>query len=227
MFDAIAHRYDFLNHFLSGGLDILWRRRAVAALELTGSECVLDLCAGTGDLAMTALTASPPARRSVCVDFAAAMLAVARRKISDRGLAGRSLVIRGDATRIPLADRSVDAVTIGFGIRNVENPAAAFAEMHRVLKPGGRVAILEFAVPDTLIFGAVYRWYVVRVLPRIGRAVSNHDAAYEYLPASIDAFATPGQLVKLLLQSGFESARGDRLALGSVILYTARTLTTP
>jgi demethylmenaquinone methyltransferase/2-methoxy-6-polyprenyl-1,4-benzoquinol methylase len=221
MFDAIAHRYDLLNHVLSGGLDIYWRRRAIAALALTGSERVLDLCTGTGDMAIAAIAGR--AASVVGVDFAGAMLAIARDKVHRvRGkAAGRVALVRGDATRIPLADRSVDAVTIAFGIRNVEDPAAACAEIRRALRPGGRLAILEFGVPDTPLFGPVYRWYLAHVLPRIGRAVSRHDGAYGYLPASIDAFSTPDEFVKILRQKGFADASADRLTFGSVILYTA------
>ena len=226
MFDAIAHRYDFLNHVLSAGLDIRWRRRAIASLSLTGREHVLDLCTGTADLAIAALAAPRGAARVVGVDFAAAMLAIARRKIGPIA-SGRIALVRGDATRIPLADASIDAVTIGFGIRNVDDPALACREMVRVLRPGGRLAILEFGVPRAPVFGAVYGWYLAHVLPRIGRALSRHDAAYSYLPASIDAFAVPDEFVKTLRQSGFGEVSADRLTFGSVILYTARRLTTP
>jgi demethylmenaquinone methyltransferase/2-methoxy-6-polyprenyl-1,4-benzoquinol methylase len=227
MFDAIAPRYDLLNHVLSAGLDVRWRRRAINSLALSGTERVLDLCTGTGDLAIAALTGTPRAARVVGLDFAGAMLAIAGDKIGRGSCRGRVALVRGDATRIPIADRSVDAITIAFGIRNVEDPPSACAEMLRVLRPGGRLAILEFAVPDTPIFGPVYRWYISHVLPRIGRAVSRHDAAYGYLPASIDAFATPDEFVKILRQAGFGDVRGDRLTFGSVILYTARRLTTP
>jgi demethylmenaquinone methyltransferase/2-methoxy-6-polyprenyl-1,4-benzoquinol methylase len=227
MFDAIAPRYDFLNHLLSAGLDVRWRRRAIDALALTGSERVLDLCTGTGDLALAALTAPRRASRVVGVDFSGAMLAIARAKVGRARAAGRIALVRGDATRIPLADRSVDAITIAFGIRNVESPASACAEMVRVLRPGGRLAVLEFAVPSTPLFGPVYRWYIANVLPRIGRAVSRHDGAYAYLPASIDAFAVPDEFVKILRQAGFGDVAADRLTFGSVILYTARRLTTP
>jgi demethylmenaquinone methyltransferase/2-methoxy-6-polyprenyl-1,4-benzoquinol methylase len=227
MFDAIAPRYDFLNHLLSAGLDVRWRRRAIDALALTGSERLLDLCTGTGDLAIAALAATRRASRVVGVDFSGAMLAIAREKVGHGRAAGRVALVRGDATRIPLADRSVDAVTIAFGIRNVESPWSACAEMLRVLRPGGRLAILEFAVPTTPLFGPVYRWYIANVLPRIGRAVSRHDGAYAYLPASIDAFAAPDEFVKILRQAGFGEVSADRLTFGSVILYTARRLTTP
>src|ERR1051326_8266456 len=224
MFDAIAHRYDFLNHVLSAGLDIRWRKRAIQSLGLTGRERLLDLCTGTGDLAVAGATGRPGAARVVGIDFAAAMLAVGREKISRARLVDRIVFVRGDATRIPLADRSVDAITIAFGIRNVEDPASACAEMTRVLRPGGRIAILEFAMPDTPLFGPVYRFYLGQILPRVGRAISRHHAAYGYLPASIDAFAAPDEFVKILRQAGFGDVRADRLTFGSVILYTARRL---
>src|SRR6185503_13336617 len=144
MFDAIAGRYDFLNHLLSAGIDRRWRQRAIRSLSLTGRERVLDLCAGTADLAIAAIRAQPPAAHVVGVDFAQEMLRVGRKKIEEGRLSDRMALVRGDATRVPLADGAVDAITIGFGIRNVENTAAACDEMHRVLAPGGRIAILEF-----------------------------------------------------------------------------------
>ena len=222
MFDAIAARYDLLNHLLSGGVDFWWRTRAIRSLALTGRERVVDLCTGTGDLAIAAVRARPGAARVVGIDFASAMLHVAKKKIDREALRDRVELVRADATRIPLADSSVDAVTIAFGIRNVENVAAACAEMARVVRPGGRLAILEFAVPTMPGWRSVYGWYLSQVLPRIGRAVSRHDRAYAYLPASIDAFATPDELVKILRQSGFFMVSTVRLTLGSVCLYAAR-----
>ena len=222
MFDAIAPRYDLLNHLLSGGIDRTWRTRAIRSLALTGRERVLDLCTGTADLAIAASAARPAAARVVGVDFAGAMLRVADEKLRRDRLRDRIALVQGDATRIPMAAASVDAVTIAFGIRNVENVAAACAEMHRVVKPGGRLAILEFAVPTMPGWRSVYGWYLKHILPRIGRAVSRHDGAYAYLPASIDAFATPDELVKILRQSGFVTVAAVPLTLGSVCLYTAR-----
>ncbi len=145
MFDAIAGRYDFLNHLLSAGLDRQWRKRAVDALELTGRETVLDVCTGTADLALAATTGSARARRAVGIDFSGAMLHIGQEKIG----AAPVTLVRADATRIPLADASVDAATIGFGIRNVEQPALACREIARVLRPGGKLAILEFSLPQT------------------------------------------------------------------------------
>ena len=222
MFDAIAGRYDLLNHLLSGGIDRQWRKRAIRSLALTGRERVLDLCTGTADLALAATHARPPAARVVGVDFSGAMLRIGLDKIRRERMAGRISLVRGDAMRIPAANGAIDAITIAFGIRNVENTAAACAEMHRVLKPGGRLAILEFAVPMTPVWATVYGWYMKNVLPRIGRAISRHDAAYAYLPASIDAFASPDELVKILRQAGFTEISTVLLTFGSVCLYTAR-----
>ena len=222
MFDAIAERYDLLNHVLSAGIDRRWRARAIRSLQLTGCERVLDLCTGTGDLAIAAVRAEPSAARVVGVDFSGAMLRVGDGKLRKARLGERIALIRGDATRIPIGDASVDAVTIGFGIRNVERMEVACAELYRVLKPGGRLAILEFAVPDAPLFGALYGWYTNRVLPRIGRALSRDDSAYAYLPASISAFASPDEFVKILRQAGFGTIFPIRLMLGSVILYTAQ-----
>jgi demethylmenaquinone methyltransferase/2-methoxy-6-polyprenyl-1,4-benzoquinol methylase len=222
MFDAIAERYDLLNHVLSAGIDQRWRARAIRSLQLTGRERVLDLCTGTGDLAIAAAAARPGASRVVGVDFSGAMLRVGDRKLRNRGLGGRTAMVQGDAARIPLGAASVDAVTVGFGIRNVLDMPAACAELYRVLKPGGRLAILEFAVPTVPVFGAVYGWYLHRVLPRIGRALSRSESAYAYLPASISAFATPDEFVTILRRAGFAEVSPIQLMLGSVILYTAQ-----
>ena len=222
MFDAIATRYDFLNHLLSAGIDRRWRRRAIGSLALTGRERVLDLCTGTGDLAIAARTARPAAARVVGVDFASAMLRVGHDKLRRRRLTDTVTLVRGDATRIPAAGASVDAVTIAFGIRNVENVAAACDEISRVLRRGGRLAVLEFAIPTTPGVRAAYLWYFNHVLPRIGRLVSRHDAAYGYLPASVGAFASPGEFVKILRQSGFVDVSAVPVTMGIVFLYTAR-----
>jgi demethylmenaquinone methyltransferase/2-methoxy-6-polyprenyl-1,4-benzoquinol methylase len=221
MFDSIAGRYDFLNHVLSAGIDKRWRRRAIDSLHLTGAETVLDVCTGTADVAIAAATQSPGSRRVVGIDFAGAMLDVGHAKLQRLRLADRVSLIRGDASNLPVADGSADAVTVAFGIRNVQDVSAACREMRRALRAGGRLAILEFAMPTAPLFGAAYRWYVRTILPRVGRLVSRHPAAYGYLPASIDAFERPDGFVKILRNAGFGNVGYVPLMLGSVILYTA------
>jgi demethylmenaquinone methyltransferase/2-methoxy-6-polyprenyl-1,4-benzoquinol methylase len=222
MFDAIAARYDLLNHLLSAGIDRRWRKRAIQALSLTGRERVLDLCTGTADLAIAAVQAQPPAARVVAVDFAPAMLSVGHEKVRQRRLVDRVALVRGDAMRIPLGDGVVDAITIGFGIRNVENTSSACDEMHRVLAPGGRLAILEFAIPATPGLRALYLWYFNQVLPFIGRLISGHTGAYTYLPASVGAFVSSEEFVTILRHHGFVDISAARLTFGIVFLYTAR-----
>jgi demethylmenaquinone methyltransferase/2-methoxy-6-polyprenyl-1,4-benzoquinol methylase len=222
MFDAIAHRYDLLNHVLSGGLDVYWRARAIRTLGFTGQETVLDLCTGTCDLAIAALDRrSGGARRVVGIDFAGAMLGIGQRKLRGRRLEERAPLVRGDAMHLPLATGVVDAVTMAFGIRNVADPAAACREIARVLRPGGRLAVLEFAMPRVPLVRGVYTWYFRHVLPRIGRAVSRHHEAYAYLPASVGTFLTPGEFAALVGGAGFTSVRAVPLTLGVVYLYTA------
>jgi len=218
MFDAIAGRYDLLNHLLSAGLDQSWRRQAIDALELTGQETVLDLCTGTGDLALAAISEQRRARRVVGVDFSRAMLQIAKNKIA---VAPDIALLRGDATRIPLAASTVDAVTIGFGIRNVEDPVAAFHEIGRVLRPGGRLAILEFSLPRAKALRSFYLWYFRRVLPMIGRLVSKHPSAYTYLPESVEAFPTPEAFAEQLRGAGFGTVRARALTFGVVYLFVA------
>jgi demethylmenaquinone methyltransferase/2-methoxy-6-polyprenyl-1,4-benzoquinol methylase len=221
MFDAIAGRYDLLNLVLSLGLDRVWRRRAIASLALTGTERVLDVCAGTADVAIGTALAVPGSRRVVGVDFAGAMLARGRDKIRAAGLASRVQLVRGDAMRLPVADASVDCLTIAFGIRNVQVTDAACREMLRVLKPGGRVAILEFGLPQAPGLRQLYAWYFLRVLPRIGSLVSRHGGAYSYLPASVGAFPWGQEFADLLTRAGFSAAASRPLTLGVVYLYTA------
>jgi demethylmenaquinone methyltransferase/2-methoxy-6-polyprenyl-1,4-benzoquinol methylase len=221
MFDAIAPRYDFLNHLLSAGIDRHWRRLAIRSIGLTGRERVLDLCTGTADLALAARQARPGAARVIGVDFAGAMLTIGMEKVRRAGLESAISLVRGDAMRIPVADASVDAVTIAFGIRNVEDPEVACRDIARVLRPGGRLVILEFAIPTAPLFRAAYLSYFRHILPRIGRAISGHEAAYGYLPASVGAFASPDTFMNLLRKYGFHEVTANSLTFGSVFLYTA------
>ncbi len=222
MFDAIAARYDLLNRLLSAGIDRRWRRRAIRSLQLTGRESVVDVCTGTADVALAAVEARPGAARVVGLDFSGEMLRLGSRKVRRQGQAGRILLARGDATRLPIRSGSADAATVAFGIRNVEDPERGLAEMHRALAPGGRLAILEFSIPSSALVRAVYLPYFRLVLPRIGRLVSGHGSAYTYLPASVGSFIPPETMLAMLAACGFRDARATPLTLGIVTLYTAR-----
>jgi demethylmenaquinone methyltransferase/2-methoxy-6-polyprenyl-1,4-benzoquinol methylase len=222
MFDAIAPRYDLLNHLLSAGIDRRWRAAAIKSLQLVGGETLVDVCCGTADVALAARRAPVAAARVVGIDFSGAMLVRARQKVGIAGESGRITLLRGDATRLPMASQCADAATIAFGIRNVERPAAACAELARVLRPGGRLAILEFGVPRVPGIKPLYLWYFTHVLPRIGRAISGHGAAYSYLPASVGTFAPPSEFVGTLRAAGFADVHADPLTFGIVYLYTGR-----
>jgi demethylmenaquinone methyltransferase/2-methoxy-6-polyprenyl-1,4-benzoquinol methylase len=217
MFDAIAPRYDLLNHLLSAGIDKRWRKRAIASLGLTGRETLIDVCTGTADVALEATGAA----RVVGVDFAGAMLTLGLRKVHAANQAKRIVLIRGDAMRLPARDRSADAATVAFGIRNVQRAEVACTEMARVLRAGGRLAILEFGVPRIPGVSAAYLWYFRRVLPLIGRMISGHTGAYSYLPASVGTFPPPAEFMTLLRQVGFAEVRAVPLTFGIVYLYTA------
>jgi demethylmenaquinone methyltransferase/2-methoxy-6-polyprenyl-1,4-benzoquinol methylase len=222
MFDAIAARYDLLNTVLSGGLDRYWRRCALSSLRLTGRERLLDVCAGTADVAIGAARRRQGAARVVGVDFSGSMLAHGLGKVRAGGLAGRVQLIQGDAMSLPVHDASVHAATIAFGIRNVQQPAVACRELLRVLRPGGRIAILEFGTPSNVLFAPVYRWYSRHVLPRIGRAVSRHDGAYTYLPESIGAFPYGDEFAEILRTAGFSHVEARPFMFGAVYLYTGQ-----
>ena len=221
MFDRIAGRYDLLNHLLSGGLDRWWRARAVKAARVGAGARVLDLCAGTGDFARAMARATPAPATIAAADFAGAMLARAREKFRRRPPPVPVRLIRADARQIPLRDASVDVVTIGFGIRNVADVPAALQDLHRVIAPGGRLVVLEFAMPERRWLRSVYLLYFRRVLPLVGRLVSRHPDAYRYLPESVAAFEAPGELRRLMEVAGFQRVDIESLSGGIVRLYVA------
>lgn len=223
MFDAIARRYDALNHLLSAGLDRRWRRRAVRDLRLTGRERLLDVCTGTGDVAIEAAGSSAGRAAHVLgVDFSSEMLRFAAAKIRAALLDGRVRLTRSDATRLPLSDATFDAATVAFGIRNVVDPALACRELHRVLRPGGRLAILEFGAPRIPGVRTLYLWYFRHLLPLVGRAVSRHSDAYSYLPQSVMSFPAGEAFAAVLREAGFARVDSQPLTFGIVWLYIAR-----
>jgi demethylmenaquinone methyltransferase / 2-methoxy-6-polyprenyl-1,4-benzoquinol methylase len=220
MFGRIAGRYDLLNHLLSFNLDKSWRARMVercADVLARPSMRVLDLCCGTGDvlLALEARAGSPV----LGSDFCHPMLTEARRKIAARGL--RTPLFEADALDLPLANASLDLVTIAFGFRNLANYRKGLDELLRVLKPGGLAVILEFSQPTNRPFRALYNWFSTRVLPRIGALVSGSNDAYSYLPESIRKFPGAEELAAEMRLAGFSRVEFERMTGGTVALHRA------
>jgi demethylmenaquinone methyltransferase/2-methoxy-6-polyprenyl-1,4-benzoquinol methylase len=217
MFDRIAPRYDLLNRLLSAGTDVRWRRRAVDLLDLGPGARVLDLCTGTADLLVEALGRDPRSS-GLGVDLSHPMLGRGVAKLRRRGLAGRGRLVGGDVERLPVADGRFDGALVAFGIRNVEDPRAALAEVQRVLRPGGRLVVLEFALPSGVL-GRVYRLYFTGILPLVGGLVSGDRSAYSYLPASVARFPTPEGFGALMEEAGFASVRWQLMSAGIACLH--------
>lgn len=212
MFARIAHRYDLANHLLSGGMDWFWRRRVARIVRGWAPRNILDLATGSGDLAL-ALQAACPAAQVVGVDFCEEMLREANRK-------GLAETVLADALEMPFAEGSFDVVTVAFGLRNMESWPAALAEIARVLRPGGRTLVLDFAVPDPPL-----RWlyvpYLRRILPLLAGWLTGDRAAYEYLADSIAQFPSGAAMCDLLQHAGFTSTRTERWSGGIVAMYIA------
>lgn len=212
MFRSIARRYDLANHLLSCGVDFSWRRRAAEIVARWSPPRIVDLATGTGDLAL-ALTRKLPGAEIVGVDFAEEMLACARAK-------GLRQAILADAMKLPFAEASFDCVTIAFGLRNLPDYGGGLREMHRVLRPGGHLLVLEFSLPRLSILRAMYRGYLHYFLPLIGSLLTGHRSAYQYLGDSIEQFPAGGAMLRLLEQSGFSDVRAEPLTGGIVTIFT-------
>jgi demethylmenaquinone methyltransferase/2-methoxy-6-polyprenyl-1,4-benzoquinol methylase len=228
MFTQIAPRYDLLNHLLSFELDRLWRARAARRLRPIlerPDALVLDLCCGTGDLAF-ALSREGKAR-ILGADFAHTMLVRAREKsvVQANSQGGKTAApmpfFEADALRLPFGDASFDLVTCAFGFRNLANYEAGLREVHRVLRPGGTLAVLEFTEPPQGFVGDLYRWYFSKILPRIGWLVSGHASAYNYLPKSVSHFFRPDEFASLMASVGYATAEYRVWTFGTVALHTA------
>jgi demethylmenaquinone methyltransferase/2-methoxy-6-polyprenyl-1,4-benzoquinol methylase len=220
MFGRVARRYDLLNHLLSANLDRGWRRAAAGALPSGPLGPVLDLCGGTGDLTL-AVARAREAPVVVCCDFAHPMLLRAARKFDRRGLASRCLPLEADALRLPFATGTFHALTVAFGVRNLVDMDAGLREMGRVLRPGGRLVVLEFSQPAGALSGPAYRLYLRHLLPRIGRRMSDDREAYRYLAGTIAGFPTAEQVAGRIRAAGFTDCAHRTRALGIVAIHTA------
>ncbi len=223
MFDAIAARYDLLNRLLSFGIDQRWRKLTARSLELTDSSRILDLATGTGDLAIR-VARHAPGVSVVGIDPSERMLEVGQRKLERLGLEGRIKLEVGDAQRLPFADRSFDGVCIAFGIRNVPDRSRALAEMARVTRPGGRIAILELSEPRGNVLGALARFHVHTVVPWLGSVLSG-SREYRYLQRSIAAFPPAETFAEQMRSSGVAPLAVRPLTFGVCHLYVGTPTT--
>jgi demethylmenaquinone methyltransferase/2-methoxy-6-polyprenyl-1,4-benzoquinol methylase len=220
MFGSIARRYDLLNHLLSLNLDRSWRRRTALEIAAESPHRILDLCGGTGDLSL-ALARACPGSLVVCCDFSHPMLAVAERKFA-RTREGRDCaVLEADGLRLPFAPGSFDAVTVAFGIRNFVDMDAGLRECLRVLRRGGRLAILEFSTPTAPVLSGVYRFYLTHLLPWLGDRISGREGPYGYLARTISSFPDPPALAGRIREAGFAAAGWTTLTGGVVAIHTA------
>ena len=205
MFNNISRRYDFLNHFLSLGIDRGWRKKAINHLRPLSPRNILDVATGTGDFALQAMVLKP--EKIIGVDISEGMLDVGRRKVLEKGLQHVVELRSGDSENLPFEANSFDAVTVGFGVRNFENLERGLTEIYRVLKPGGMAVILEFSRPRTTPFKQLYSFYFKFILPKIGRIVSSDKAAYTYLPESVEAFPDGEDFLHILQNVGFKNTQ--------------------
>lgn len=219
MFNNIAGRYDFLNHFLSLGIDKIWRKKAIAEVAAMKPTNILDVATGTGDMAIAAASLNP--KKIAGIDIADQMLEVGRKKIKAAGLEGMITFQTGDSEHLPFQSGTFDAVMCAYGVRNFEHLEAGLQEMGRVLRPGGKVVILEFSNPTKFPVKQGFAFYFKYILPLLGKLVSKHSRAYTYLPESVIAFPEGARFCQILQQCGFTTPIARPLTFGITTLYTA------
>lgn len=220
MFDNISPRYDFLNHTLSLGIDILWRKKAIRLLQPFAPKTVLDIATGTGDFAVEAIRLKPD--RIVGVDISEGMLAVGRDKIQEKGLSNLIELQYGDSENLAFEDNIFDVITVAFGVRNFETLKKGLGEMFRVTREGGHVMIIEFSKPKKFPVKQLYNFYFKAILPKIGKLVSKDNAAYQYLPESVAAFPDGQAFIDILNEVGYKEAKCIPLTFGISSIYWAR-----
>jgi demethylmenaquinone methyltransferase/2-methoxy-6-polyprenyl-1,4-benzoquinol methylase len=222
MFDNIAHRYDFLNHFFSLGIDIRWRRKALKLLKESRPKRVLDVATGTGDFAIQAITMNMGIEKITGVDISNGMLEVGRNKIRSKGVSDAIEMVQADAEALPFGDSTYDAAIVAFGVRNFQNLSRGLADIHRVLRNGGNLVVIEFSQPQSVFFKYLFRIYFHGIMPFIGKLISKDERAYTYLPESVESFPSGEAFIKLLQQAGFREHKTILLSGGIASIYFAK-----
>jgi len=217
MFNNIAGRYDFLNHFLSAGIDVLWRKKVISLLKEKNPEFILDIATGTGDLALEATKLNP--KQIIGIDLSSEMLAIGRKKVAARKLAEIIQLLEGDSENLFLESNKFDAVTVGFGVRNFENLDLGLKEIYRVMKQGGVFVILEFSRPKAFPVKQLYDFYFRRICPVLGKMISKDTSAYSYLYESVKAFPEGNQMLRHLEEAGFKETKWMPLTFGIASIY--------
>lgn len=218
MFNSIAWRYDFLNHFLSFGIDRYWRRKSISMLINHRPQLILDVASGTGDLAIAALKLNP--LKVYGVDISEDMLKIGREKLRKKNLQDKIELLEADSEKLIFEDNKFDAVTVGFGVRNFENLEKGLAEMLRVLKPSGKVVILEFSKPKSAIIRSLYSFYSSKICPWLGNMISKDPVAYTYLNKSVEAFPEGENFATILKRTGYKEVGIRPLTFGVATIYT-------
>ncbi|MFM6948453.1 MAG: bifunctional demethylmenaquinone methyltransferase/2-methoxy-6-polyprenyl-1,4-benzoquinol methylase UbiE [Aquirufa sp.] len=217
MFNSISPKYDFLNHLLSGGIDIIWRKKAINLLKNKGIKSLLDIATGTGDFAIEALKIHP--EKIIGVDISQGMLDFGIEKINKLGLQDKIHLQLGDSEKLPFSDQSFDAITVSFGVRNYENLEKGLSDMLRVLKPGGYCLILEFSNPRKFPMKQLYAFYSKFILPLLGKLISKDPAAYTYLPESVQAFPDGQNFLAIFQKVGYENTQWIPMTGGICSIY--------
>lgn len=218
MFDSIAPAYDFMNRAMTLGIDRLWRRKAVGMLRADKPEMVLDVATGTGDLAIL-LARKLPQARITGVDLSSGMIKVGQEKIAAKGLSNRICLQVGDCLSLPFDDGTFDCVTVAYGVRNFSDLEAGYREMHRVMRPGGKLCVIELSTPRNRIVKPLYNLYTKHIIPLVGRMVSKDTRAYSYLPESIAAVPQRESMCELMRRAGFKEAHFRSMTFGVCTIY--------
>ncbi len=220
MFDKIAFRYDFLNRFLSAGIDVGWRKKAIKELISLHPETILDVATGTGDFAIMSQKILQPGKITG-IDISDGMLEVGRKKLMKAGLEKKIALLNGDSEAILFEDNSFDAVTVAFGVRNFENLEKGLSEIRRVLRPGGKLIVLECTQPSLPVIKQLYRFYMNFITPKIGKIIAKNNDAYQYLNDSVRQFPEKENFIHILNQSAYRNAFYKTLTLGICTIYCA------